>query len=207
MFNTAVTAMVHGNVGNSINVTEKLTPPLPPSLPHHRHHYHQYDHAQEDQDWGIVAMVVDRMFLWVFGAAAVVSNYLDDDDHDDDLDDHDDYDHNDDHDDDGDDDDSGSLVLPLWSIFIWMIMMTISMWTMMMILMIMIRTIFVMMTLGLWCRPFGSVQMIMIMTIQMSESESESLVFSLMTYHLPIKWAANLSLFAYHLPLKCFFFS
>ncbi len=27
---------------------------------------------QEDQDWGIVAMVLDRLFLWMFGAAAVV---------------------------------------------------------------------------------------------------------------------------------------
>ena len=35
---------------------------------------------QEDQDWGIVAMVVDRMFLWVFGAAAVVSLHNHDDD-------------------------------------------------------------------------------------------------------------------------------
>ena len=35
---------------------------------------------QEDQDWGIVAMVVDRMFLWVFGAAAVVSLHKHDDD-------------------------------------------------------------------------------------------------------------------------------
>ena len=36
-------------------------------------HAHTDDPHQEDQDWGIVAMVVDRMFLWVFGAAAVVS--------------------------------------------------------------------------------------------------------------------------------------
>ena len=48
---------------------------LSSSIPHH------YDKNQEDQDWGIVAMVVDRMFLWVFGAAAVVSadNQNDDD--------------------------------------------------------------------------------------------------------------------------------
>ena len=31
---------------------------------------------QEDQDWGIVAMVLDRMFLWVFGAAAVVGSTM-----------------------------------------------------------------------------------------------------------------------------------
>ena len=31
---------------------------------------------QEDQDWGIVAMVLDRMFLWVFGAAAVVGSFM-----------------------------------------------------------------------------------------------------------------------------------
>ena len=36
-------------------------------------HANTDDPHQEDQDWGIVAMVVDRMFLWVFGAAAVVS--------------------------------------------------------------------------------------------------------------------------------------
>ena len=32
--------------------------------------------AQEDQDWGIVAMVLDRMFLWVFGAAAVIGSTM-----------------------------------------------------------------------------------------------------------------------------------
>jgi nicotinic acetylcholine receptor len=26
---------------------------------------------QEDQDWGIVAMVLDRLFLWVFGICAL----------------------------------------------------------------------------------------------------------------------------------------
>jgi hypothetical protein len=31
---------------------------------------------QEDQDWGIVAMVLDRLFLWMFGAAAVVGKIL-----------------------------------------------------------------------------------------------------------------------------------
>ena len=33
-------------------------------------------YVQEDQDWGIVAMVLDRMFLWVFGAAAVVGSAM-----------------------------------------------------------------------------------------------------------------------------------
>ena len=33
-------------------------------------------YLQEDQDWGIVAMVLDRMFLWVFGAAAVVGSTM-----------------------------------------------------------------------------------------------------------------------------------
>ena len=48
---------------------------------HHQFLIINYDENQEDQDWGIVAMVVDRMFLWVFGAAAVVSadNQNDDD--------------------------------------------------------------------------------------------------------------------------------
>ena len=32
--------------------------------------------GQEDQDWGIVAMVLDRMFLWVFGAAAVIGSTM-----------------------------------------------------------------------------------------------------------------------------------
>ena len=32
--------------------------------------------SQEDQDWGIVAMVLDRMFLWVFGAAAVIGSTM-----------------------------------------------------------------------------------------------------------------------------------
>ena len=31
---------------------------------------------QEDQDWGIVAMVLDRLFLWIFGAAAVVGSFM-----------------------------------------------------------------------------------------------------------------------------------
>ena len=48
---------------------------------HHQFLIINYYENQEDQDWGIVAMVVDRMFLWVFGAAAVVSadNQNDDD--------------------------------------------------------------------------------------------------------------------------------
>ena len=31
---------------------------------------------QEDQDWGIVAMVLDRLFLWIFGAAAVIGSFM-----------------------------------------------------------------------------------------------------------------------------------
>ena len=28
--------------------------------------------SQEDQDWGIVAMVLDRLFLWLFGTVAAL---------------------------------------------------------------------------------------------------------------------------------------
>ena len=31
---------------------------------------------QEDQDWGIVAMVLDRLFLWVFGVVASVGSLV-----------------------------------------------------------------------------------------------------------------------------------
>ena len=31
---------------------------------------------QEDQDWGIVAMVLDRLFLWVFGVVALVGSFM-----------------------------------------------------------------------------------------------------------------------------------
>ena len=31
---------------------------------------------QEDQDWGIVAMVLDRLFLWVFGIVASVGSLV-----------------------------------------------------------------------------------------------------------------------------------
>ena len=31
---------------------------------------------QEDQDWGIVAMVLDRLFLWTFGICALVGSLL-----------------------------------------------------------------------------------------------------------------------------------
>merc|ERR1719266_1862150 len=40
------------------------------------HMQRQDEFDAEDQDWGIVAMVVDRMFLWVFGAAAVVGSTM-----------------------------------------------------------------------------------------------------------------------------------
>ena len=31
---------------------------------------------QEDQDWGIVAMVLDRLFLWTFGICALVGSLI-----------------------------------------------------------------------------------------------------------------------------------
>ena len=31
---------------------------------------------QEDQDWGIVAMVLDRLFLWTFGTVALVGSLI-----------------------------------------------------------------------------------------------------------------------------------
>jgi len=40
------------------------------------HMQRQDEFDAEDQDWGIVAMVLDRMFLWVFGAAAVVGSFM-----------------------------------------------------------------------------------------------------------------------------------
>ena len=31
---------------------------------------------QEDQDWGIVAMVLDRLFLWTFGICAITGSLI-----------------------------------------------------------------------------------------------------------------------------------
>jgi hypothetical protein len=31
---------------------------------------------QEDQDWGIVAMVLDRLFLYIFGATALAGSVM-----------------------------------------------------------------------------------------------------------------------------------
>lgn len=31
---------------------------------------------QEDQDWGFVAMVLDRLFLWLFMAASVLGTFV-----------------------------------------------------------------------------------------------------------------------------------
>ncbi len=31
---------------------------------------------QEDQDWGIVAMVLDRLFLWVFGVVGGLGSII-----------------------------------------------------------------------------------------------------------------------------------
>lgn len=32
--------------------------------------------VQEDQDWGFVAMVLDRLFLWIFMAASVLGTFV-----------------------------------------------------------------------------------------------------------------------------------
>merc|ERR1719193_842264 len=40
------------------------------------HIQRQDEFDAEDQDWGIVAMVLDRLFLWIFGAAAVVGSFM-----------------------------------------------------------------------------------------------------------------------------------
>lgn len=31
---------------------------------------------QEDQDWGFVAMVLDRLFLWIFAIASLVGTFM-----------------------------------------------------------------------------------------------------------------------------------
>ena len=31
---------------------------------------------QEDQDWGIVAMVLDRLFLYIFGGTALLGSFM-----------------------------------------------------------------------------------------------------------------------------------
>jgi len=40
------------------------------------HIQRQDEFDAEDQDWGIVAMVLDRLFLWMFGAAAVIGSFM-----------------------------------------------------------------------------------------------------------------------------------
>lgn len=35
-----------------------------------------FGHYQEDQDWGFVAMVLDRLFLWLFALASVVGTFV-----------------------------------------------------------------------------------------------------------------------------------
>ncbi|CAB4068461.1 CHRNN [Lepeophtheirus salmonis] len=42
-----------------------------------KHHMKRQDEFDaEDQDWGIVAMVLDRLFLWVFGISALVGSIM-----------------------------------------------------------------------------------------------------------------------------------
>lgn len=31
---------------------------------------------QEDQDWGFVAMVMDRLFLWLFSMASIIGTFV-----------------------------------------------------------------------------------------------------------------------------------
>lgn len=31
---------------------------------------------QEDQDWGFVAMVLDRLFLWIFSLASIIGTFV-----------------------------------------------------------------------------------------------------------------------------------
>lgn len=35
-----------------------------------------FQSVQEDQDWGFVAMVMDRLFLWLFMAASVCGTFV-----------------------------------------------------------------------------------------------------------------------------------
>lgn len=39
-------------------------------------HFPHGIHMQEDQDWGFVAMVLDRLFLWIFMAASVFGTFV-----------------------------------------------------------------------------------------------------------------------------------
>merc|ERR1711997_465999 len=43
-------------------------------IKHHMKRQDEYD--AEDQDWGIIAMVLDRLFLWTFGSVALVGSLL-----------------------------------------------------------------------------------------------------------------------------------
>ena len=35
-----------------------------------------YIQTQEDKDWGFIAMVLDRLFLWMFTIASVVGSFV-----------------------------------------------------------------------------------------------------------------------------------
>lgn len=45
----------------SVPLSFSLSPPLKP---------------QEDQDWGFVAMVMDRLFLWLFSMASIIGTFV-----------------------------------------------------------------------------------------------------------------------------------
>lgn len=38
--------------------------------------YQFVTNLQEDQDWGFVAMVLDRLFLWIFTVASIMGTIL-----------------------------------------------------------------------------------------------------------------------------------
>lgn len=35
-----------------------------------------HSNLQEDQDWGFVAMVMDRLFLWLFSMASIIGTFV-----------------------------------------------------------------------------------------------------------------------------------
>uniref|UniRef100_A0A1B6KLF8 Neurotransmitter-gated ion-channel transmembrane domain-containing protein n=1 Tax=Graphocephala atropunctata TaxID=36148 RepID=A0A1B6KLF8_9HEMI len=51
-------------------------PSKPTPEPTHTHTQLTHSVPQEDQDWGFVAMVLDRLFLWIFTIASFLGTIL-----------------------------------------------------------------------------------------------------------------------------------